>query len=134
MDEIFYTETKSGCTKSFGLHTSMSMCLFKTRHLEKINILSLATNSVPMLPEVGKLSFDEVPVVDPGLLLWGDKLVGATTDEVATFQKFCMFKRKNLDPCGGGASHPFPPLDPPKNASNLDKYYSITAWTYKMKA
>ena len=30
---------------------------------------------------------------------------GSLTSDAVTFRKFCMSKRKNLDPWGGGAMH-----------------------------
>ena len=46
-------------------------------------------------------------VADPGFPVWG-----ACTPEAVTFRKFCMSKRKNLDPWGEGV-HRARPLDPP---------------------
>ena len=41
-------------------------------------------------------------MADPGFPVGGMDLVGrAWTPEVVTFRKFCMSKRKNLDPWGG---------------------------------
>ena len=41
-----------------------------------------------------------ISVADPGFPVGGgvDLVQGAVDPEVATFQKFCMSKRKNLDP------------------------------------
>ena len=45
-----------------------------------------------------------VPVADPGFPVGGVNLAGgAWTPEAVAFQKFCMSKRKNLDPWGVGA-------------------------------
>ena len=38
---------------------------------------------------------------------------GTRTPEVVTFQKFCMSKRKEAGPLGGGMGRARPPLDPP---------------------
>ena len=47
-------------------------------------------------------------MADPGFPVGG----GAWTAEVVTFRKFCMSKRKNLDPWGG-----VPGARPPKSAN-----------------
>ena len=51
-------------------------------------------------------------VGDPGFPIGGVDLVWETlTPEAVTFQKFCMLKRKNLDPSGPGT--------PPRSANDM---------------
>ena len=52
-------------------------------------------------------------VVDPGFPVSGgmDLVGGSWTPEVVSFRKFCMSKRKSVDPRGASAGHA--PLDPP---------------------
>ena len=53
------------------------------------------------------------PVADPGFPVGGVDLVGgAWALDALTFCKFCMSKRKNLDPWGACAGHA-----PPKSAN-----------------
>ena len=56
---------------------------------------------------------DDISVADPGFPVGGrgPRRGGAWTPKAVTFQKFCMSKRKNLDP--GGLAPGTPPLDPP---------------------
>ena len=54
-----------------------------------------------------------VSVADPGFPVGGIDLVGgAPTPEVVMFRKFCVSKRKNLDPWGERA-----PGTPPRSAN-----------------
>ena len=48
-----------------------------------------------------------LPVADPGFPVGGRRPSkgGALTPEAVTFQKFCMLKRKNLDPWGLCLAH-----------------------------
>ena len=50
-----------------------------------------------------------------------DLVVGVWTPEAVMFRKFCMSKRKNLDPQGGHAPGT-PPLDPPMGYVNPDHF------------
>ena len=55
-------------------------------------------------------------VADPGFPVGGGRgprWGGAWTPEAVTFRKFCMSKRKNLDPEGGGVRRATVNVDPP---------------------
>ena len=51
-------------------------------------------------------TFRQISVADPGFPVGGHgPRRGAWTPKAVTFRKFCMSKRKNLDPWGACAGH-----------------------------
>ena len=72
------------------------------------------------------LAFVPKAVADPAFPVGGVVLGGgAWTSGLVTFRKFCMSKRKNLDPLGGRAPGT-PPLDPPMKSNDSYDIYSCT--------
>ena len=67
--------------------------------------------------QVTKFSRRTTELADPGFLVGGrgPRGGGAWTPEAVKFQKFCMLKRKNLDPLGGRA-----PGTPPRSANDIE--------------